>query len=96
MGIIRDIILNTKRERIIVESTILGGIVCPCILMNKMDVYIYGAGKNISSAITFFEGLGIDITAVFDIDKSKSGEKISGRVPVMNCPTILVRQIPSY
>lgn len=84
MGIRRDIILNTKRERIIVESTILGGIVCPCILMNKMDVYIYGAGKNISSAITFFEGLGIDITAVFDIDKSKSGEKILGRVPVVN------------
>lgn len=67
MGIIRDTIINTKRERIIVESTILGGIVCPCILMNALDTYIYGAGKNISSAITYFEGLGINISAVFDI-----------------------------
>lgn len=84
MGIIRDTIINTKRERIIVESTILGGIVCPCILMNALDTYIYGAGKNISSAITYFEGLGINISAVFDIDKSKCGEKILGRVPVVN------------
>lgn len=84
MGIIRDIVLNTKRERIVVESMVLGGIVCPCILMNKMDTYIYGAGKNISSAITYFEGLGINILAVFDRDKSKCGQKILGRVPVVN------------
>ncbi len=42
MSQLRELILGTKRERVSTESTMIGGIICPLIKIQKWDVYIYG------------------------------------------------------
>lgn len=80
---LRDIVFNAKRERIFTEGTIIGGIICPLIKINKWDVYIYGGGKDISSIILFFWNLGIDVKGILDCDLKKTGKMILDKVPII-------------
>lgn len=85
---LKDVIYSNKRERIYTESTTIGGIICPLIKMEDWDVYIYGAGTDISSVVSYFLNLGIDIKGILDSDPRKDGEKILDKVPVMFPPKI--------
>lgn len=80
---LRDIIFGTQRERIITESTTIGGIICPLIKMYHLDVYIYGAGVDVSSIILYLYNLGIDVKGIFDCDIEKKGRKILEHVPII-------------
>lgn len=82
-GNLRDIIYSNKRERIYTESTTIGGIICPLIKMEDWDVYIYGAGIDISCVVSYFLYLGIDIKGVLDSDPKKEGKMILDKVPVI-------------
>lgn len=80
---IRDIVFGIKRERIVIEGLTIGGIICPLIKMNQWDVFLYGAGEEISSVILYLWNLGVDIKGIFDCDMQKEGKKILGCVPVI-------------
>lgn len=80
---LRDIIYGEKRERIFTESTTIGGIICPLMKITGWDVYIYGAGIDVSCIVSYFLNLGIDIKGVLDADPEKDGKLILDKVPVI-------------
>ena len=79
---LRDIIYGIKRERVYVEGTTVGGIICPLIKIKQYDVYIYGAGTDISSVVLYFWNLGIEIKGIMDCDPDKDGGMVLDKVPV--------------
>lgn len=50
--------------------------------LNKLETYIYGAGKMVDNLIRFLRFEGICVKAIIDIDESKNGSEIEG-VPVV-------------
>lgn len=82
-SLIRDIVFGTRRERIVTDGLTIGGIICPLIKMHHWNVFLYGAGEEISSVILYLWNLGIEIEGVFDCDIRKEGKKILGRIPVI-------------
>jgi len=91
---LRDIIFDTKRERIFTDGTTIGGIICPLLKMNKWDIYIYGGGTDISSIVLYFWNLGIEIKGILDCDPEKEKKMILGKVPVV-CPYKIAEKFDS-
>lgn len=80
---LKDIVFNPQRERIVTDGLTIGGIICPLIKMNHWDVFIYGAGEDISSIILYLWSLEIEVKGVFDCDIEKEGKKILDCVSVI-------------
>lgn len=86
----RDKIHNTlysnKREEWAIEGEFQ--VALSIAIIKKLDVYIYGAGEDIWSAIGFFKHQGIEVCAVIDKDTRKKGCVIHG-VKVIDCDTFM-------
>lgn len=75
---LRDIIFSEKRELNFIESTNIGGVICPLIRLRKDRVYLYGCGQDTHSYINFFRNNGIDIFGIIDKDERKNGMVLDG------------------
>lgn len=82
---LREIVFGGKREKRYVEGTVLGGIICPVIKINRYEAYIYGCSGGILPFILWLENNGVEVKAVFDKNKEKSGQYISDEIPVIHC-----------
>lgn len=53
-------------------------------IIKKMDVYVYGAGQDIWSVVSFFRKEGIVLKGIIDSNVDKSGSVVNG-VKIINC-----------
>lgn len=81
---LRQIVFSKTRDICCVEQTQIGGIIIPLIKMKNYDVYIYGAGKDISSILLYFWTASIQIKGIIDCDKNKSGKYVLNEVPIIH------------
>lgn len=75
--LIREVINSQKRQNNYIESSTIGGIVCPLIKIFGYRVFVYGCGRDIDSFINFFENNGISIFNIIDADEKKDGKFIN-------------------
>ena len=69
MSEISEIIKTNSRKNHFVECTLLGGIICPMIRINKNDLYVWGGGLGIEALVGYFNDNDIDVKGVIDSDE---------------------------
>ena len=75
---LREIVFSDNREINFIESSNIGGVICPLIRLRKDRIYLYGCGQDTYSYINFFRNNGIEIAGIIDKDKQKNGMAVDG------------------
>ena len=75
---------NGVRKKHFVECTIIGGVICPLVRMEKYDVYLYGANKTADNCVLFFYDQGIRVKGIIDQDERKKGTFAYNDVPYIH------------
>ena len=78
---IREILKSTYREEWAIEGEFQ--VALSLAIINNMDVYVYGAGQDIWSVVSFFRNEGIVIKGIIDTNPDKNGSFING-VEILN------------
>lgn len=66
-----EIVSTDVIENNYIESTMIGGVICPLIRIHGYKVVLYGCGRDIDSYITFFHSNGLSVFCVIDEDEKK-------------------------